>query len=295
MRRTVFAILTIALLSGITWRAQAADPATSSADEQSLRTACEGYEKVVNSGDVAAIVKCWTPDADYVNDSGETFKGRPALAKLFKDNLPSLKGKKFSFQTKSLRMIAPGVAVEDGVGSLTGDDEDQSQPVTRYTAVWTRSGNDWLISSVRDLGDLPGRRKERRPVEASSIGWSAIGIPMPPEAQVEMSCAPALDGKFLKQKYEVKAKDGQSFSVVTLIGWDPAAAKSIRGFSIPAAVSAMACGPATATVGKSRPTESFPTVATAARPTSGNSSTITPPRGNPRTANWKASPCPRPM
>ena len=294
MRRTVFSILTIALLSGITWRAQAADPATGSADEQSLRTACEGYEKVVNSGDVAAIVKCWTPDADYVNDSGETFKGRPALTKLFKDNLPSLKGKKFSFQTKSLRMIAPGVAVEDGIGSLTGDDEDQSQPVTRYTAVWTRSGNDWLISSVRDLGDLPADEKSAAPLKQLSwmVGdWHSDAS----EAQVEMSCAPALDGKFLKQKYEVKAKDGQSFSVVTLIGWDPAAAKSTRGSSIPAAVSAMACGPATATVGKSPPTESFPTVATAARPTSGSSSTITPPRGNPRTANWKASPCPRPM
>jgi ketosteroid isomerase-like protein len=220
MRRTVLSFLTIALLSGITWRVQAADPATGSADEQSLRTACEGYEKVVNSGDVAAIVKCWTPDADYVNDSGETFKGRPALTKLFKDNLPSLKGKKFSFQTKSLRMIAPGVAVEDGIGSLTGDDDDQSQPVTRYTAVWTRSGNDWLISSVRDLGDLPADEKSAAPLKQLNwmVGdWHSDAS----EAQVEMSCAPALDGKFLKQKYEVKAKDGQSFSVVTLIGWDP--------------------------------------------------------------------------
>jgi uncharacterized protein (TIGR02246 family) len=199
---------------------QAADQAAAGADEQSLRTACEAYTKAINSGDVAAIVKSWTPDADYVNDSGETFKGRPALTKLFKDNLPSLKGKKFSFDTKSIRMIAPGVAVEDGVGSLTGEDDEQSGPLTRYSAVWVRTGDQWLISSVRDLGDLPADQKGPSPLKQLNwmVGdWQSENS----EAQVEMNCTPTLDGKFLKQKYEVKAKDGAAFTVVTLIGWDP--------------------------------------------------------------------------
>jgi len=221
MRKLTLLFLAIALLSSPAWRSQAADQAAGNADEQSLRTACDAYTKAVNSGDVAAIVKFWTPDADYVNDSGETFKGRAALGKLFQENLPQLKGKKFSFQTKSLRMIAPGVAVEDGVGSLTGDDDDQTQPVSRYTAVWIRTGDQWLLSSVRDLGDLAAEDKGAAPLKQLEwmVGqWRSES----PEAQVEMSCAPALDGKYLKQKYEVKAKDGPAFTVVTLIGWDPA-------------------------------------------------------------------------
>ncbi|HEY2828246.1 MAG TPA: nuclear transport factor 2 family protein, partial [Pirellulales bacterium] len=214
MRTLALSILTVALVSGATWRAHAADPANN-ADEQSLRTTCAGYVTAINSGDVASVVKFWAPDADYVNDSGETFKGRAALTKLFKENLPSAKGKKFSFETKSLRTIAPGVAVEDGVGSLTGDDDDQSGPVTRYTAVWIRSGDQWLISSVRDLGDLPADEKSAAPLKqlAWMVGdWHSENS----EAQVEMNCAPALDGKYLKQKYEVKAKDGPAFTVITL-------------------------------------------------------------------------------
>jgi uncharacterized protein (TIGR02246 family) len=220
MRKTALVLVVAALVSGVAWQLRAADPAANT-DEQALRTACASYVKAVNSGDVAAIVKYWTPDADYVNDNGEKFQGRAALGKLFKENLPSVKGKKFSFETKSLRMIAPGVAVEDGVGSLAGDDEDQSEPVTRYTAVWVHSGDGWLISSVRDLGDLPPDEKAAAPLKPLDwmIGdWHSENS----EAQVEMTCAWALENKWLKQKYEVKAKNGEAFTVVTLIGWDPA-------------------------------------------------------------------------
>lgn len=220
MRTIVARIFTVALLTTMCWRVQAADPAANRADEQSLRATCDAYTQAINSGDVAAIVKFWTPDADYVNNAGQTFKGRAALGKLFNDNLPSLKGKKLTFETKSLRMIAPGVAVEDGVGNLTTDDEDQSQTVSRYTAVWVRSGDQWLISSARDLGDLPTEQKNATPLKqlAWMVGdWHSENA----EAQVEMSCAPTLDSHWLKQKYEVKGKDDQSFTVVTLIGYDP--------------------------------------------------------------------------
>jgi uncharacterized protein (TIGR02246 family) len=220
MRTAVQTIFAAFLLSTWCCPLQAADPAANSADEQSLRAACDAYTKAINSGDAAAIVKFWTPDADYVNDAGQTFKGRAALGKLFNENLASLKGKKFAFETKSIRTIAPGVAIEDGVGSFTGDDEDQSQAVSRYTTVWVRSGDQWLISSARDLGDMPTEQKAGSPLKqlAWMVGdWHSESS----EAQVEMSCAPTLDNKWLKQKYEVKSKDGQSFTVVTLIGYDP--------------------------------------------------------------------------
>jgi uncharacterized protein (TIGR02246 family) len=220
MRKTFLVLFAATLLSAIAHHAQAADSSANGADDKALRAACEAYVKAVNSGDVGAIVKFWTEDADYVNDAGETFKGRAALGKLFKDNLPALKGKKFGFQTKSLRMIAPGVAVEDGIGEMTGEEQDENHPVTRYTAVWVRSGDNWLISSVRDLGDLPADEKGSAPLKQLSwlLGdWQSTDS----AADVSMNCTPALDGKFLKQKYDVKAKNGEQFSVVTLIGWDP--------------------------------------------------------------------------
>jgi uncharacterized protein (TIGR02246 family) len=222
MRKTIV-LMTVAMVTGAAWQLIAADQtAGKTADEKALRAACDSYVKAVNSGDVAAIVAHWTDDADYVNDSGEKFKGRAALTKLFKNNLPSVKGKKFSFETDSLRMIAPGVALEDGVGKLVGDDEDENNPGTRYSAVWVRSGDKWLISSVRDLGDLPANEKNASPLKELDwlVGsWQSTDS----EADVDMTCASALDGKFLKQKYDVTNKQGQKFTVVTLVGWDPAA------------------------------------------------------------------------
>ena len=41
------------------------------------------------------------------------------------------------------------------------------------------------------------------------------------DAKVQMSCIKAFEGKFLKQKYDVKTKEGIEFTVVTMVGWDP--------------------------------------------------------------------------
>ena len=222
MRSTVPAILTMTLISLAALYAKAADP-DAGADEKALRAACDSYVKAVNSGDVAAVMKHWAPDADYINDSGEKFTGRAALGKLFKDSLANTKDKKFSFETTSIRAIAPGVAVEDGVGRLIGSDDDEQSPGTRDTAVWTKSGDNWLLSSVRDLGDLP-EDASKNPSQLKKLDW-LVGEWQSTDAlaNVDMTCAAALDGKFLKQKYEVKAKNGEGFTVVSMIGWDPAA------------------------------------------------------------------------
>ncbi|HEY2881578.1 MAG TPA: SgcJ/EcaC family oxidoreductase [Pirellulales bacterium] len=239
MRKAIPLVLSAAMVTGVAWYLHAADQAAApsatapsatapSPEEKALRATCESYVKDVNSGDVQAIVKHWTEDADYINDSGVKFKGRAALAKLFRDNLPSVKGKKFAFETQSLRMISPGVAIEDGIGRVTGGDEDEEQPGSRYSAVWVRTGDQWLLSSVRDLGDLPQEETSGTPLKQLDwlVGdWQGEKA----DANVEMNCAWALEGKFLKQKYGVTAKDGQKFSVVTLITWDPSE-KRIRSW-----------------------------------------------------------------
>ena len=190
MRATVPAILTMTLVSIAALYAQAADP-NAAADEKALRDTCGSYVKAVNSGDVAAVLKFWAPDADYINDNGEKFTGRAALGKLFKDNLATPKDKKFSFETTSLRTVAPGVVVEDGVGRLIGSDDDEQSPGTRYTAVWTRSGDNWLLSSVRDLGDLP-EDSSKNPSQLKKLDW-LVGEWQSTDAlaDVDMTCTPA--------------------------------------------------------------------------------------------------------
>ncbi len=191
-----------------------------SADEQKLRAACQAYVKAVNADDATAVAKLWAEDADYVNDSGEKYKGRTAIEKLFKDQMPNMKGKKFSFETQSLKFVAPGVAIEDGIGKYTSGDDEDKQPGSRYSAVWVRKDGNWQLSSVRDLGDLPNDQEQASPLKQLDwmVGdWQSADS----DAKVEMNCVKAFDGKFLKQKYDVKRKDGVEFTVVTMTGWDP--------------------------------------------------------------------------
>src|SRR4029077_831155 len=105
------------------------------------------------------------------------------------------------------------VALEDGIGSLVGDDDDNGTPGTRYSAVWVRSGDQWLLSSVRDLGDVATDDTSATPIKQLDwlVGdWQSEKS----DANVQMNCAWVLEGKFMKQKYDVAAKDGQKFTVV---------------------------------------------------------------------------------
>lgn len=195
-----------------------AQPASKGADEQAVRAAAANYVKTVNAGDATAVGKLWTEDADYVNEAGQAYKGRAAIEKLYRDQQAAMKGKKFAFEVKELRVIAPGVVLEDGVGKNVGGDESE-QLGSRYSAVWVKKGSDWLLSSVRDLGEVAGASQAASPLK--QLGWlvgnwkSTAG-----DTQIEMSCASILDGKFLRQRYDVKAK-GAEFTVVTMIGWNP--------------------------------------------------------------------------
>jgi hypothetical protein len=155
-----------------------------------------------------------------MNDNGDKFKGHAALEKLFKESLAAGKGKKFTFDTQSMRMIAPGVVLEDGIGKYSGGDEDEQRVASSYSAIWIKSGDKWLISNVRDLGDVAATGEAPSPLKqlAWLVGdWHSSDN----EAEVDMSCDYALENKFLKLKYEVKSKDGAEFTVVAMITWDP--------------------------------------------------------------------------
>lgn len=192
----------------------------SKADDQALRAASASYAKAVNANDVAAVLSLWTDDADYVNDAGERFTGRATLEKLFKESLSSAKGRIFSFDTESMRLVAPGVVLEDGIGKYSGGDGDAQHVASRYSALWIKSGDKWLISGVRDLGDVPATGESASPLKqlAWLIGqWHSSDK----EADVEMACDYMLENKFLKLQYDVKSMHGPEFTVVAMIGWDP--------------------------------------------------------------------------
>jgi uncharacterized protein (TIGR02246 family) len=221
MRTWIPTIVAVALVAGATFAISAADnDKPASGDEGALRAACAAYVDAVNKGDVDAVVSLWAEDADYVTDSGDRVEGHPALKKMFEGHLQTMKGKKLGFEIKSLRLIAPGVAIEDGLATVASDDPDETSTGTRYSAVWKRVGDKWLISSVRDLGDTGPAAKQASPLKGLQwlVGdWHSETD----DVSVHLNGAMVLENSFLKQKFDVKPKEGDGFSIITMVGWDP--------------------------------------------------------------------------
>jgi uncharacterized protein (TIGR02246 family) len=186
---------------------------------EAIRKAAADYLEAMNKGDREAVLAFWAPDADYVDESGKTTKGRDAIAALFKESLPRPKGSKVTGRSNSLKFLRPEVAVEDGVLEYT--DPDGTKESNRFVVVWVKSGDRWLISSARDLpaeaADLPSLTYPRlQPLEWLVGEWEDTGGKL----GVKLACRWGPNKSFLLMDYTVKREGGEPLTVTQRVGWD---------------------------------------------------------------------------
>ncbi len=199
---------------------QAQQQATASTDEQAIRKNLDNYCDAFNRGDVDAVIAYWADDANYVDDQGNAHRGHQAIAALFKDSSENLQGYKLGLEIQTLRLVDPEVALEDGVATLTGPDGDASSG--RYTAVWVKSGDRWLVKSAHELPGSADADSPRNADYLKPLGWlvgdwkSEDGGP-----SVDLKCRWALDKNFVVQEYTVAGRDGNDLQVSQWIGFDP--------------------------------------------------------------------------
>jgi uncharacterized protein (TIGR02246 family) len=188
--------------------------------EQAIRKAAAAYVQAMNKCDLDAIMSFWAPDADFVDETGKATRGREALTELFKQSLPAMKGSKFAGKMLSLKFPRPEVALEDG--SLEVTDQRGTRESNRYAIVWIKSGDKWLISSVRDLPveveaapSLPYLRL--KPLEWLVGQWKNDG----PKTEVQINCRWAANKAFLLMRYDMRRENQEPMTVNVRIGWDP--------------------------------------------------------------------------
>jgi uncharacterized protein (TIGR02246 family) len=190
------------------------------ADEASaVRAAIESYTAALNSGNLDGVLALIAADADFVDDAGKQFKGKAEIAAVLKQSLADLKGRKLTSTITSLRLVKPDVAIVDGkavIASLDG-----STYAGRFTAPWTKSGSQWLLSCVRDLPDVAaaesGAAGPLQELEWLVGDWASEN----PSLAVRLSGRWALNRNFLVLDYAVKDKDGEDLEVTQYVGWDP--------------------------------------------------------------------------
>jgi uncharacterized protein (TIGR02246 family) len=193
--------------------------ASAAADSAAVRKATADYVAALNKGDLDGILAFWAPDAEYIDEAGKATRGKEAVAKMFRQVLPDLKGHKVTAKEHSLRTLRPDVALEDGSLEFCGP--DGCKEYNRYAVVWTKADGKWLISSARDL--------PAEAVEAPSLAYPRLQalewlvgewVDDTAKIDVKLSCRWAPNKAFLLLDYEVKREGQDAMQVQQRIGWD---------------------------------------------------------------------------
>ncbi|HEX3152309.1 MAG TPA: SgcJ/EcaC family oxidoreductase [Gemmataceae bacterium] len=198
--------------------------ATKSGGEAEIRKANTDYGTALTAADLDAIMAFWAPDADYIDESGKQTQGSDKIAELFKKSLADMKGTKAVVRVQSLKFIRPEICLEDGVVERTA--ATGIKETNRFAIVWTKTGDKWLISNVRDLPteatDLPSIAAGALADLGWLVGeWTGEGD----KTAVNLKITWAANKAFLLMDYSIKQENADPLDVTVRVGWDPRQAR----------------------------------------------------------------------
>src|SRR5262245_30964433 len=98
--------------------AKAAAPRTREAEEKAVRTVADAFVKAYNAHDAQAIANLFTADAELVDEAGDARQGRNEIAGIFSAIFQAYPDAQMSLTINDVRLLAPGVAVEDGLAAV---------------------------------------------------------------------------------------------------------------------------------------------------------------------------------
>ncbi len=229
MRSAMLSLIApLALAAGLSARpASAADAKENAPEEAAIKKNAEAFIAAFDKGDGKAVAAFWTPDGDYVDETGKQMKGRAEIEKAFAEFFAENKGLKVQIHTESLRFVTPDVAVEDGVTSVAEPDGGPPSRA-RYTVVHVKKEGQWMLSSVRDTPYAPPSNYEHLKELEWAIGdWVDEGE----NGQVaRVSFEWSESQNFILGTFAANFKNIEVGGGTQTIGWDPIK-KQIRSWT----------------------------------------------------------------
>ena len=195
--------------------------ATADEEAAAIRQRAESYVAAYNQHDAAALADLWAEDAVYLNrDTGEPIHGRAAIGAMFGEMFESGEASQLSVTMKSIRLITPDVAIEDGAAEITG--ADGATTSSTYAAIHVKRDGVWYLDSVRETDD-PAPAAEA-PTELEQLAWM-VGewVDQDEESTVRTQCQWAKNKHFLTSSFDVSIDDRVELEGTQVIGWDPVA------------------------------------------------------------------------
>lgn len=192
------------------------------ADDRAIRAIGLEFMTAYNAADAKAVAAHFAKDAEYVDEQGDVSQGRAEIETSLTEFFSENPGCQLVMIIDTLRFVSPGVAIEDGMSTVTRKD-DPSPVETRYTTVHVKTDGKWLAASVRD--HAPKDRRQHR-AQLAQLDWlTGDWVDESDDALVVFSCKLTDHGNFLLRTFTIQIAGQESMSGTQRIGWDPLTGK----------------------------------------------------------------------
>ncbi len=206
----------IAFLTAPCLRAEEARP-----EIAGLEKAAADFVIAYNNKDAAAITALFTENGEITDLTGEdTTSGREEIKARYEGIFAAKDVPEAAVEVASVRLVAPNLAIEDGIYHLDPPGDDTPVRSTAYTAVLMKSDSGaWQIASTRDVKDVTDAGGQLSDLAEKLKGdWTCQKDGM------RMDFAFGWDdtGKFLIGEMLTTIDDAEPLTTSIRIGWDGA-------------------------------------------------------------------------
>lgn len=185
-------------------------------DLAAIRQAGGKFAEAFNRGDAKAVAALWTPDGEYIDESGQRYAGRAEIEKAYAEFFAANPKATLQMQIDSLRKLSADTAIEDGQAAVEAP-AGSAPTSSNYSVVHVKTGGQWLMGSARDARTDGDSAYER----IADLGW-LIGSWAAEERGVrtESVCRWLGDKSFVQRTYTTKGLHGDEATGVQIIGWN---------------------------------------------------------------------------
>ena len=189
------------------------------ADVESLGKAATRFVAAFNQKDAAAIAALFVETGEIVTRDGDTIHGREDIEARYKEIFAEDEVPQIALEASSVRMVAPGVAIEDGVIHFTTKEDEPVKSISYSATQVKQADGSWLIASTRDQLEVTPPSEYIKPLAWMEGEWTYEG-----DDGVTMALVMDLDesGNYLLGEAVTTDTDGDSQNTSIRIGWNPA-------------------------------------------------------------------------
>jgi uncharacterized protein (TIGR02246 family) len=187
------------------------------AELAAIRAASQSFVAAFNKGDAKAVSAHWTEGGEFIDEVGRIFTGREAIAAEYAAFFKAQPKIKIQLAIDSLKLLSDSAAIEEGRAVL--DPAPAGAPaISKYLVVHVKSGDKWLMSTVRDSTvELPSGYRNVADLEWLIGTWTAEEH----GSKTVSVCRWIANKSFVERHYTITKPDGMTTSGLQLIGWNP--------------------------------------------------------------------------